>query len=235
MSTLKKRIKNAFGKGQAGPRITCSGLGDLVGAWLIGLMVVAAAWIFLPQLRQNLWQFPLPFPVILYGPLVLAALISLLAAFFVLRATLRWRILGPATFTMDPWPANAGGELGGTILLATRPTSRDRIVVSLQCVHRERRGVGRNARWHETVLWKDEGQPVIETDSRGARLVVRFQLPDGQPESQRRGREQIRWRLSLDATINGRPLRRGFVVPVGDGAARNGSLTRYPLTSSRPA
>ncbi len=236
MNTRRTALQNAFGHPQAGPRITCSGRGDVLGAWFFAIMLGGAVWLLFPQLEQYVWRIPfvIPLPLVQYGPTALALAVSLLAALAALRATLRWRKLGPATLTMDPWPAGLGGELGGVIRLAARPASGDRIALTLQCIRRRRTGSGRNRRWQETVLWEDEGLPVIEAGGRGARLVLRFPLPGDQPASDTSGNDQIHWRLYLVADLGRDHVRRNFTVPVNAQADGSTSLTAYPLTPSRP-
>lgn len=236
MGTIRTSLKGAFGHSHEGPQISCSGRGELIGTCFVAIMVTAAAWMLLPPLEEHAWRLPyrLPFALAQYGPKALALAVTLLAALAVLRAMLDWRKLGPATLTMDPWPAGLGGELGGVIQLATRPASGDRIALVLQCIRRRRSGTGRNSSWQETVLWEDEGLPVIEAGARGGRLVLRFPLPVDHPASETSGNEQIHWRLYLEADLGRHHLKRSFTVPVDAQPGSSTSLTTYPLTPSRP-
>ena len=52
MSTRGTSLKDPFGRFQAGPRITCSGHGDVLGAWFFAIMLGGAVWLLFPHLED---------------------------------------------------------------------------------------------------------------------------------------------------------------------------------------
>lgn len=133
-----------------------------------------------------------------------------------IKLTREWRRYGPTPVTLDPFPGSMGGHVGGTIELKLPYASANRFMLTLTNIHSYYSGSGKNRSRKERALWQDEAVAHAEMSAMGTRLSFRFDVPDGQSESDAKqtGNSYKLWRLNLRADMPGTDLDRDFNIPV---------------------
>ncbi|WP_416391131.1 DUF3592 domain-containing protein [Alloalcanivorax xenomutans] len=129
----------------------------------------------------------------------------------------RYKFFGPTPLTLDPDPGQAGGQVGGEILINRIVPHSGRFNVSLSCVHQETRGSGDDRRTDTTVLWQDEQNGYIESGMRDSRVQFCFDVPGDLPPTYQRGRQSVYWQVSMKGELDGRELHRDWSIPVIQG------------------
>src|SRR5690606_26113253 len=89
----------------------------------------------------------------------------------------RYKFFGPTPLTLDPDPGQAGGQVGGEVLISRAVRHSARFTVSLSCVHQETRGSGDDRRTDTTVLWQSDQGGYMESGMRDSRVQFCFDVP----------------------------------------------------------
>lgn len=152
-----------------------------------------------------------------------------------IRRTLEWRRFGAAPVTLDPFPGSIGGHVGGVIDLNLPFDSSHRFELTLTNVHHYVSGSGKNRSRKEKALWQDVQIAHAELGSKGTRLVFRFDVPEGQTETdaEASGDSYDAWRLNLKAELPGADLDRDYDIPVYATATRSRMLSDRAVQQSR--
>jgi hypothetical protein len=152
-----------------------------------------------------------------------------------IKLTREWRRFGASPVTLDPFPGSIGGHVGGTIELNLPYVATNRFLLTLNSLHSYYSGSGKNRSRKERVLWQDEAIAHSEMTSTGTRLSFRFDVPDGQRESdpQKRGDSYHLWRLNLRADIPGTDLNRDFDIPVFATEQRSQNISAHKVDVSQ--
>ena len=139
--------------------------------------------------------------------------ISLLA--WAVRRTLEWRRFGPAPVTLDPFPGSIGGHVGGTIDLNLPYDPNAKFRLTLTNIHSHISGSGKNRSRKESARWQDAIVAHAEPGNKGTRLTFRFDVPEGEHESDAdQDSSYYVWRLNLAAELPGADLDRDYEIPV---------------------
>lgn len=164
-------------------------------------------------------------------------LAGLWLAWMASRAIVQWRRFGKVTLSMDPFPGSLGGDVGGYIEVPVRFNARHRYQVSLSCVHVRisRNSKGGNSR-HESVVWRDRGEPMLEAAGRGTYLHFRFAVPEDLPASESASSRYHIWVAHVTCELPGADLDRSFEIPVFklERAARTAHRTEYTPERTAP-
>lgn len=202
------------------------------------------AWIF-----AALWSLisaPLPFVIYeevtrkdnmlaLVGLLFPLVGIGLLA--WATRRTLEWRKLGATPVVLDPFPGSIGGHVGGTIDLGTPFDTARQFQVTLSSIHCYMSGSGKNRKRRESALWQDELVAHAGSGPLGTRIAFRFDVPDGQVESDA---EQVSdsyhvWRLNVRCDADDLRMDRDYNIPVYPTATRSRHVDDRHAAAGRAA
>lgn len=144
--------------------------------------------------------------------------------YFVVMMALRRGKFGHLKFEMDPYPGSLGGEVGGEIPLPRSVSPGTAVNASLSCVNVRVKRSGKNrSRW-ENVVWQAEREVLVELSDRGPVIRVKFEVPEGIPESGAPSEDFNQWVLRVSAELPGVDLEQAFHVPV--------FKTHAPLVSS---
>ena len=178
------------------------------------------------QKQNTIALVGLLFPLIGIGLLVWA-----------IRRTLEWRVLGATPVVLDPFPGSIGGHVGGTIDLRVPYDAGNRFLLTLSNIHVYVSGSGDNRRTCEDALWQEELVGHAESGPLGTRLSFRFDVPDGQVESDadQSGDSYHIWRLNLRAELPSVTLDRDFNIPVYATATESRALADRQVASARAA
>jgi hypothetical protein len=154
-----------------------------------------------------------------------------------IRATRRWRSIGPTPLTLDPYPGSIGGQVGGTIETNIRHQRGHQFPVTLSCLYSYVSGSGKNRSRSEKVKWQAQGFAQVEPMGRGSRLKFCFDVPEDLPESQHKEETYHLWRLNLKSEGLSADLDRNFELPVFS-TAENSRLVRvdssnHPLAQEK--
>lgn len=138
------------------------------------------------------------------------------------RKMQHWQKIGKTPFFADPFPGNAGGQVGGYFTLqhgrfAQMPQAE------LSCLHVYQSGSGKNRTTHRQPLW--HGQGVVSRSVDGKHwlvLDVPAELPASGKDARYKGR--IEWQLSCSGELQQASERlkfsRQWTLPVISGTAR---------------
>lgn len=205
-----------------------------LGMW--GMWAFAAIW--------SLISAPMPF--IAYREIIekenylaIAALLFPIVGIgligWAVKLTREWRRFGPTPVTLDPFPGSIGGHVGGTIDLHLPFDPGNRFLITLNNLHSYISGSGKSRSRRESALWQDEILGHAESSASGTRITFRFDVPEGQKESDatKDGKAYDLWRLNVRAELPGANLDRDFEIPVYATAQTSGSLTPLRLERSR--
>ena len=129
----------------------------------------------------------------------------------------RYKFFGPTPLTLDPDPGQAGGQVGGEVLISRAVPHSARFTVSLSCVHQETRGSGDDRRTDTTVLWQSDQGGYMESGMRDSRVQFCFDVPGDLPPTYQRGRQSVYWQVSMKGELDGRELHRDWSIPVIQG------------------
>jgi len=151
------------------------------------------------------------------------------------RKTIQRRRYGDCLFLMDRVPGILGGEVGGTILIPRGLPAAETLTMRLSCIHRERRGSGKQSSTNEDVLWQTEQSvvrlsPPGEDKAQGA--SARFRIPyDASPTGEMDENNSVFWKLEADAAVPGVDFSTGFEIPVFKTLASSPQVTEERLCS----
>jgi hypothetical protein len=184
--------------------------------------------IFLPEEIIEKENYPavlgLLFPLVGIGLIVVAV-----------QKTIQRRKYGDCLFLMERVPGILGGEVRGTILILRGLPATETLTVRLSCIHRERRGSGKQTSTYEEVLWQTEQSdvrlsPTGEGAAQGA--AVRFQVPyDASPTGEMDENNSVFWKLEADAAVPGVDFNTGFEIPVFKTTESSPQITEEQLRS----
>lgn len=191
----------------------------------------------------NLISAPLPF--IMYDEVVnkknYIALVALLFTavgigllVWAIRLTREWQRFGATPVVLDPFPGSIGGHVGGTIEIGIPFNAANDFQVTLTHIHSYMSGGGKNRSRKETAEWQDALIAHAEPGTRGTKLTFRFDVPEGQDESDADKDDSYHlWRLNLSAELDGTDIDRSFEIPVYATATTSQHLSNLAVDRSR--
>jgi hypothetical protein len=191
----------------------------------------------------NLVSAPLPF--VMYDEVVnkknYIALIALLFTavgiallVWAIRRTLEWKRFGATPVVLDPFPGSIGGHVGGTIDIGVPFNAANEFMVTLTNIHSYTSGSGKNRSQKEKAAWQDALVAHAEPGTRGTKLTFRFDVPEGQDESDTDKDDSYHlWRLNLSAELDGTDIDRSFEIPVYATATKSRQLSNVAVERSR--
>ena len=151
-----------------------------------------------------------------------------------LRRTFEWRRFGRAPVTLDPFPGSIGGHVGGTIDVNLPYDPNAKFQLTLTNIHSYESGSGKNRSRKESAKWQDTIVAHAEPAAKGTRLTFRFDVPDGQHESDvDRDDSYYLWRLNLSADIPGTDIDRDYEIPVFPTQEKSRFLSGYAVERAR--
>jgi len=204
-------------------------------ASMYGMWAFAALW--------NLISAPLPF--VMYDEVVnkhnYIALVGLLftavgigLTIWAIRLTLEWRRFGRTPVVLDPFPGSIGGHVGGTIDLGLTFDAAHEFQLTLTNIHSYMSGSGKNRSRKESAEWQDAIVAHAEPGNRGTKLTFRFDVPDGERESDAEQDDSYYlWRLNLSAELEGTDIDRSYEIPVYATAAHSRNLSKLAVERGR--
>ncbi|MBA55719.1 MAG: hypothetical protein CMK89_14785 [Pseudomonadales bacterium] len=134
---------------------------------------------------------------------------------------------GQSRLYMDPNPGQAGGQVGGEILISKALPLDAQCEVRLECLHsRETRNAKGQKRTSTSVLWQDMMMAPGRIEAGKTRVQFLFDVPGDLPPSQPESQNWHHWRVHAAADIPGLDLALDFDVPVDQGDKQ--SLIRIP-------
>ena len=134
---------------------------------------------------------------------------------------------GKSRLHLDPNPGQAGGQVGGEILLSKALPLDTECEVRLECLHsRETRNAKGERRISTSVRWQDMMMVRGRIEAGKTRVQFLFDVPADLPASQPKSKDWNHWRLHVAADIPGLDLALDFDVPVDQGEKK--SLIRIP-------
>ena len=134
---------------------------------------------------------------------------------------------GKSRLHMDPNPGQAGGQVGGEILLSKALPLDTQCEVRLECLHsRETRNAKGERRTSTSVRWQDMMMARGRIEDGKTRVQFLFDVPGDLPASQPKSKDWNHWRVHVAADIPGLDLALDFDVPVDQGEKH--SLIRIP-------
>ena len=191
----------------------------------------------------NLVSAPLPF--VIYDEVInkenYLALVALLftavgIGLFVwaTRLTLEWRRFGRTPVVLDPFPGSIGGHVGSTIELPLPYDSGNEFQLTLTNIHSYMSGSGKNRSRNESAKWQDRIVAHAEPGNRGTKLTFRFDVPDGERESDAVQDDSYDlWRLNLVAELEGTDIDRSYEIPVYATATQSRHLSKLAVERAR--
>ena len=193
-------------------------------AWFISILwnLVSSPLLFLlPSEIFEKGNYPamlgLLFPVVGVGLLIRA-----------IRETIEWRKFGNSVFRMNTVPGVIGGEISGTVDLASSFDPGQVFDASLSCINRRKTSTGKTTSTIETILWQeklDSIRPEARLEAMGSAVPVRVSIPpECLPSDGRNPNNAILWRLEVHAAVPGVDYDAKFEVPVFTTASSKASL-----------
>ena len=192
------------------------------------------------------WLISAPLPFVIYEEVtekqntialvgLLFPLLGLALLAWTVRRTLEWRVLGATPVVLDPFPGSIGGHVGGTIDLRVPYDANNRFLLTLSNIHVYVSGSGDSRRSREDALWQEELLGHTESGPLGTRLSFRFDVPEGQVESdaEQSGDSYHMWRLNVQAELPSVTLDRDFNIPVYATATESRQLADRQAASAR--
>ncbi|RLA38744.1 MAG: hypothetical protein DRQ64_08315 [Gammaproteobacteria bacterium] len=177
--------------------------GGLIWAFAIfwNLISTPALFAFSDELgkgNQLIW-FVLLFP-----------LIGLFLIGTAIHKTLDWRRFGKMKVRLEPYPGALGGDVAGSIHLATPLPAGTPIEVSLDCV----RHYSHSKNSSQSIVWQHNTLFEPMQSSRSTTVQFLFEVPAGLPQSSTGDSSYHVWTLSVSAELPGVDLVRQIELPV---------------------
>lgn len=206
-------------------KIDSGGKAGMWGSWFFALIwngISAPLFFAIPE------EFAKGNKLILIGGLF--PLIGIGILIYAVRATMEYRRFGKIELAMDPYPGAIGGEMAGTLDIPVKLSRQDHYTATLSCIHVYTTGSGKNRSTKHKVVWQESGTPAAFATGTGTRLVVRFQVPEGLPDSAPASSDYHMWKLTVRGEIPGVDLNRSFEIPMEVGTTTSGTLGKHTLT-----
>ncbi len=193
-----------------------------VSAGAKGSMIGGAIFAILWNLISAPVLFLLPGELADGNRLALIALVfpatGLLLLAWAVRAFLRWRKFGNATFELVTNPGVLGGYLEGLVHTNIRGPLDEGFEVTLTCTRTVTTGSGDNRSSRDDVLWQDAAvvrRGALGLGAEGITVPVRFAIPmHAAPASDPDSDQPIHWKLAAEAEMTGVDFAAEFKVPV---------------------
>ena len=188
-------------------------------------------------------------PWMVYAAAGAFVLVGVFIAWKALLATLRWSRYRGAVLTLNPHPAVAGGDCGGSLLLPLPYTHETAFKAELVATEYGQLGgrLQKNSSYTR-IVFQHAGIAHAQPASDGTRVRFKFELPQNAPASQGYGeslswtpataaRVFIQWTLRISADVPGVDVDEQFEIPVA--AAPAGAVAAAhavaPARSAEPA
>jgi hypothetical protein len=124
--------------------------------------------------------------------------------------------------------------VGGSIDLNMPFDANAKYQLTLTSIHSYMSGSGKNRSRNEKAKWQDRIVAHAEPGGKGTRLTFRFDVPEGQNESDAEQDDSYHlWRLSLTADLPGTDLNRDYEIPVYATAQRSRYLSNRIVEKAR--
>jgi len=133
-----------------------------------------------------------------------------------LRKWRHYRRFGKLRLRLNPIPGRIGAELAGNIELHGELPQGTGVTLTLSASSRQTRGKGKGKTTSESLLWEQPQQGRVSRIGLERAIVpLRFTIPEGLPASAWMNfRDQVVWRLRVQAELPGTDLDTRFEVPV---------------------
>lgn len=147
-----------------------------------------------------------------------------------IHKTLDWRRFGQMEVRLEPYPGAIGGDVAGTIHLATPLPAGTPIKVSLDCVHHYSHGKNSS----QNIVWQHNGLFEPLQSSRSITVQFLFEVPSDLPQSSTAststGSSNYHvWTLRVNAELPGVDLVRQIELPVFPSEEKANSSFRLNL------
>ena len=145
---------------------------------------------------------------------LLFPLVGVSALIYCLYSIFAWRKFGTTELVLDPVPGSIGGDFGGYVNVPVFWKNSHQFNITLNCLHTQTTGSGKNRSTKTSVSWQREGIADISPTSDGTRCAFRFSIPDDLPESEKNASSYYHWLFQIECELPGIDFRRNFSVPV---------------------
>ena len=148
--------------------------------------------------------------------------VGLFLLWLAIKGTILNRRYGRSRLQLDPNPGQAGGQVGGEILLSKALPLNTQCEVRLECLHSRET---RNSKGQKRISTSVERQDALTV--RGAqeagktRIRFVFDVPAELPSSQAQSSNWHHWKVHVAADIPGLDLALDFEIPVQQGAGKS--------------
>ena len=147
--------------------------------------------------------------------ILLIPLIGFLLTSWIVHARRAWRLIGPVSLRLDPFPGAIGGHIGGWIDIPKHFNPDACVIVTLSCLQTSQFGQDHQLRVQETVRWQEQGLAYVAKEAGVMRLLFRFRVPPTLPESDQNTEPATVWRLHVSGELDrGVHMDRDFEIPV---------------------
>ena len=154
--------------------------------------------------------------------ILLFPLIGLFLLWQAIKGTILHLRYGKSRLQMDPYPGQAGGQVGGEILLSKALPLNTQCEVRLECLHsRETRNSKGQKRTSTSVEWQDALMVRGAQEAGKTRIRFIFDVPGDLPASQAKSNSWHHWKVHVVADIPGLDLALDFEVPVQQGEGKS--------------
>ena len=181
--------------------------------WVLGFMSMIFLLISLPAVLDLPSEFSAgnhAIVFVLIFPLVGAGLA--MAAY---KSRKNWLFYGRTPLYLNPAPGQVQGQVGGTLHI-NKTGLGDQWNVRLKCL-RQTRSTGKNSSTRETLLWQSSTLPEVTESNGETRLAFVFNPDPELPQSYRKGRKAVIWRVEVEGPTEPVTFQRQFVLPVVEG------------------
>lgn len=186
---------------------------------LISFPACLAAWDDIQRIRE-----PEDFLLLL---ILMFPLVGLFLFWQALRLSVLHHRYGESRLRMDPFPGQAGGQVGGEIQLSRALPVGTECETRLECRRSwESRGSKGEQKISTQVLWQDDLTIRGRLQAGKTFIPFVFDVPEDLPPSQPKSSDWHHWNIHVAADIPGLDLALDFSVPVSQGRA--GSQIKIP-------
>ncbi len=140
--------------------------------------------------------------------------IGLFIIYQAIKETIAWRKFGETPLTMDPFPGQLGGIIGGYVDVPIPFDATHQIKVSLSCVHHFIKRSGGETESIREILWQDNSSVRSKISATGSRIHFEFQPPPDLPASESDSKDYHSWNVQISLPLEGLDFERIFTIPV---------------------